>query len=301
MFIPFYNLLVVGGASILFFMISGALVFNRPQEFVPFIKKRLSRVVVPMVFWSIVLLVINCVLGKGEWDKLGHQIMMIPISPQIGIYWFIYVIFGIYMLTPMISTWLAHTTRREVECFLAIWGVTLLLPYFDQNTVASMIDDTHGYLYYFYGYLGFAVCGHYLRRYCFAKTEYNWKFLAAPFLLWGIIFLAYASNLVDHPTLHNRMTLHMALVAASLFLFIKKVPLSNWVRKIVYVFAQYSFGIYLVHLPVIRYLLWPMLQPLHINLLFEIPLVAVLSAILSFLIVWLFSKIVPGSKYIVGV
>lgn len=51
--VAIYNYLAVGGASILFFMISGALILNKERDTIPFMKKRVTRIVFPMVFWSL--------------------------------------------------------------------------------------------------------------------------------------------------------------------------------------------------------------------------------------------------------
>lgn len=44
-----FNHYTMAGASILFFMISGALVLYKPKPAIPFMKQRLNRVVLPMV------------------------------------------------------------------------------------------------------------------------------------------------------------------------------------------------------------------------------------------------------------
>src|SRR4051812_7155042 len=49
----FYNALVRFAVPV-FVMITGALTLHREYEFGPFLKKRLSRVVVPFLFWSLV-------------------------------------------------------------------------------------------------------------------------------------------------------------------------------------------------------------------------------------------------------
>ena len=299
-FVPFFNFLAVGGASILFFMISGALIFYRQQEFVPFMKKRISRVVFPMVFWTIVIKILECVSGRDDWSQFGQKIMMIPFYPQVGTFWFIYVIFGIYLLTPMISTWLAHTTRREVEWVLGIWGFTLTLRYFGGDKSSHIVDFHDGYLYYFFGYMGFALLGYYLRKYFLRDTPLNWRYFLVPMIVVAVSFSVYP--FVEHSMMQNHGTLHMAILAASYFLIIKKLPLSTLMRNIVYTFAQYSFGIYLVHNHIIKlYVVWPLLRGCGWGHLVEIPLITAMTVSLSFLLVWLISKIVPGSKYIVGV
>lgn len=171
MFIPVYNFVAVGGASILFFMISGALVLYKRQEFLTFIKKRISRIVLPMVIWTIISLIVACFEGKMMWCEMPERILKIPFCPQVGTYWFIYVIFGIYLLTPIVSTWLANTGRREVEIMLLIWGGTSVFPFIQSEVVHRLVAFNGGIFYYFYGFLGFALFGYYLRRYVNSKNS----------------------------------------------------------------------------------------------------------------------------------
>lgn len=298
--LPMYNFCSMGGASILFFMISGALVLYKAQSFHPFIKKRISRIVLPMVIWTIISLLIGCLEGKMDWSQLLEKIVMIPFSPQVGTYWFIYVIFGIYLLTPVLSTWLAHTSKRDVKAILLLWSITLLLPYIQTDISDSMKSYDGGYLYYFYGYLGFAVLGYYLRRY-FNFDGFSWRLILVPTAVILGVVLAYQIKEIPHSVLQNRMALHTVVLAGGYFVLIKHFPLNNIMKRMVYVFAQHSFGIYLVHILVMRSVLWPILEPLQINHFIAVPLITFLTATLSFLLVWTIGKFVPYSKYIVGV
>ena len=97
------NYFAVAGASILFFMISGALVLYKPKKFFPFMKQRLLRIALPMIIWTIITLVIGCFTGAMNWHDLPNAIVLIPFAPQYGTYWFIYVVFGIYFVTPILS------------------------------------------------------------------------------------------------------------------------------------------------------------------------------------------------------
>lgn len=281
-------------------MISGALVLYKRQEFFSFIKKRISRIVLPMVIWTIVSLVVACVEGKMEWYQMPGKILMIPFSPQVGTYWFIYVIFGIYLLTPILSTWLANTRKREVEVMLCIWGCSLIFPFLPSEYVCRLKVFDGGYFYYFYGYLGFAVLGYYLRRYVnFEKL--TWKLFVAPLIIIACVMAIYPTNIIPHSVLQDRMALPAVLLAISYFLLLKHFPLTQRMKMVVYQFARHSFGIYLVHILVMRSVLWPILEPLAINHVYAIPLITFLTALLSFAVVWGIGKVVPFSKYIVGV
>lgn len=300
MFIPVYNFVAVGGASILFFMISGALVLYKRQEFLTFIQKRISRIVLPMVIWTIVSLIVACLEGKMTWLEMLNKIWKIPFAPQVSTYWFIYVIFGIYLLTPIVSAWLANTERKEVEIVLLIWGCTLIFPFISSECVHSMVAFNGGIFYYFYGFLGFALFGYYLRRYVnFEKI--SWKLTVAPLIIIACVMAIYPTNIVSHAVLQDRMALPAVLLAGCYFLLLKHVSLSSRMKKIVYQFARHSFGIYLVHILVMRSVLWPILEPMQINHALAIPLITFLTALFSFMVVWGIGKVVPFSKYVVGV
>ena len=116
-----------------------------------------------------------------------------------------------------------------------------------------------------------------------------------------LVFAIYPTNIIPHIVLQDRMALHTVLLSASYFVIIKHARFSEKVKKFVYTFAQHSFGIYLVHILVMRSVLWPLLEPYHINHIIAIPLLTLLTASISFLVIWLIGKTVPYSKYIVGV
>lgn len=299
-FVSAFNYYSVAGASILFFMISGSLVLYKEKPVIPFLRKRISRIVLPMVIWTIITLAINYFSGDVSQGTFWKRICMIPFAPQVGTYWFIYVIFGIYLVTPILASWLNRCSKRDVEFYLLIWGTTLLLPYLKliDSRFSTLVDYSHGYLYYFYGFLGFAVLGYYLRRYVNIKEYKHWHyFLICVLVLLPVILLC--TNFIPHGIVHNRMAVNIVLLAICYFIIIKHAKLNKKMCLICYDFAQHSFGIYLVQILVMRKCLWPLLAPLNIHYAIQIPLVVILTAFFSYLLVHLISKL-PYSKYIVG-
>ena len=59
----FYNAISRFGVPV-FVMITGALLLNRDQEPVPFLKKRLGRIIVPFLFWSLIYVAFGTGLGS---------------------------------------------------------------------------------------------------------------------------------------------------------------------------------------------------------------------------------------------
>lgn len=299
-FIGPINYFAAAGASILFFMISGALVLYKPKPVIPFLKKRVTRIVFPMFFWSLVALVVSLIKGIIDWSQFWKQVMMIPFYEQVGTYWFIYVIFGIYLVTPIIATWLERCSKRDLQFYLLLWGFTLLLPYLIHfhKDFELVVHPEHGSLYYFYSFLWFAVMGYYLRKYVFIQFLKWWHCTIVAFLV--ILPLILYQTDIPHGIIQYRRSINIVAICICYFIIIKHIPLSDRWKRIVYNFAQHSFGIYLVHILVKDLILSPLLiTPYDINYGISIPLIALLNLFISYVIVELISKL-PGSKYIVG-
>lgn len=84
------------------------------------------------------------------------------------------------------------------------------------------------------------------------------------------------------------------------FIIIKHIPLKQKAERIFYNFAEHSFGIYLLHIYIIRHGLWPLFQEWALPTAAAIPMLVITGAAASYLAVALLSHL-PKSKYIVGI
>lgn len=84
------------------------------------------------------------------------------------------------------------------------------------------------------------------------------------------------------------------------FIIIKHIPLKQKAERIFYNFSEHSFGIYLLHIYIIRHGLWPMFQEWALPTAVAIPMLVITGAAASYLAVALLSHL-PKSKYIVGI
>lgn len=271
----------VACASVLFFMISGALVLYRPVEHArPWLKHRLGRVVIPMVIWTLVTLLVNLAAGRLLPDDFAHRLLMIPFRAQEGAFWFIYVVVGIYLLAPVLAAWLARCKKRDLQLYLGIWFASLFAPtlaYFVPE-VARVTDAHYGYLYHFYGYAGLAVAGYYVRRYgMFNKSPWLLVILAVALLALPVVLRA-----TPLPSRLWSPRLSPGVVALTIVVFasIKHIPpcrLTSWATRL----AAFTFGIYLTHKLVILWLLRPLVAPWHLPYLIEMPLTVALTALIA--------------------
>lgn len=84
------------------------------------------------------------------------------------------------------------------------------------------------------------------------------------------------------------------------FIIIKHIPLKQKAERIFYNIAEHSFGIYLLHIYIIRHGLWPLFQEWALPTAIAIPMLVITGAAASYLAVALLSHL-PKSKYIVGI
>lgn len=278
----------------LFFMVSGALLLPMDScSTETFIRKRLSKVLWPTLVWTFLYLGQRIV----KEDAVSFtNILSIPFSAQgSGILWFMYVMIGLYLITPIFSPWLRSASRREVELFLLLWGVTLLYSH-----IEGYLQIAPGYnnvLYYFGGYSGYFVLGYYLHRYVKVGGLVVALMLFVPIVLYGILkfmgvefsFSAYTSILT-------------ASMATAWFLVIRKVcdrfALSAERFPYFVTISNLSFGIYLMHIVVLG-IAWTICSRLGIVSLSQIIVATVFTFILSCVISWCVSRM-PYAQYIIG-
>ena len=66
--------------------------------------------------------------------------------------WYLYMLIGIYFIIPILNSWLEGAKKREIQVFLGIWVISLVIPYL--KMLAPLLGYTGNY-----GNMGlFGVC-----------------------------------------------------------------------------------------------------------------------------------------------
>lgn len=279
----------------LFFMISGALLLGNSLSTRDFLRRRISKILFPTVFWTFFYLIVNYIRGGLSVIEALQSIASIPFSMQgQGILWFMYTLAGLYLLTPILAQWLKTASKKEVEFYLFLWAITLLYPYLDM--VLFIDTSSAGILYYFTGYLGYYLLGYYLNRYYgFQKVHV----VVAVVIALLIPALLYATGIeFNFYSLLWYLSLPVVLMASVWFVLINRTPNNNF--YLISEISRLSFGIYFVHIFILRRCLWRIDVIRELPGLIQIPVVMIATLVLSFLVVKLISRL-PFSKYIIGV
>ena len=138
-----------------------------------FFKKRLVRVGIPFVIFSLLYTLIPLYGTDGVQPTLNVQRVLLNFVGSAGHLWFIYMLLGLYLLMPMLSPWIDKISKKEEQIFLILWGFTTTIPFF-RLLAQSLFGlpevwgeaswNEFGTFYYVSGFVGYMVLGHYFRK-----------------------------------------------------------------------------------------------------------------------------------------
>jgi surface polysaccharide O-acyltransferase-like enzyme len=289
----------------LFFMISGYLLLPRSESLSVFYTKRMTRILIPFVVWSLIYLGWYCgghtCTPDLAWDLLLRQ----------GTYyhlWFLYSLLSIYLILPILRLMIRPDIDKKILWYLIVlWLIfqpilTTAHKFWDFNIKLSAPLATGFVCYFILGYLLGEVT---LSRLKIILSAIVWL-LSTLVTIIGTYLLTRQSGQFEG-FFYDFVSLNVIFASGAAFLLLrwisqKKLFTSPQIHTFIRTLATSAFGIYLVHVIVIEVLRYgiPALQisSLMWNTLWSIPLVSIVVFILSFLIVRMLQKI-PVLKYIV--
>lgn len=299
----FYNSLVRFAVPV-FVMITGALMLHREYNLGSFLKKRLVRVLLPFLFWSLVYIAYmyyNEDIDYPEnWWLCFKQVLHFLRDGASYHLWYVYMLIGLYLIMPVIGKFIRNALQTEIQYFLAVWFLVMMM---EQS---YLVKYKPGFdLRYFEGFIGYLVLGHYL-----AFTEFKMQKLK----IWMYVLFFFSLTLITVGTyllyhyyngistvMYEPISPSIMLISISIFLIAKqsapKLPL--WLIKVRDFAGTYSFGIYLSHALVLQLLDQAGLNYKLFNPLFSIPVTALTCLVLSLLLVYIVNKI-PFGKWVSG-
>lgn len=318
----------------LFVMITGALLLPVKDEMQPFYKKRILRVLWPFLIWSVVYALfpwLTGVLGFGSkvvldcfpyaGDIVTRQDFSVALqyiggiafnfSPIAVHMWYIYLLIGLYLYMPIFSAWVEKASDKAKLFVLILWGVTLLIPYFNQFVSPYLWGtcswNAYGMLYSFAGFNGYLLLGHYLRR-------INWPWrrtLGVSVPLFAVGYLVtffgfrYMTSLPDCTDdmlelFFTYCSLNVMAMTFAVFMIVKKIePKNEKFKALLANLTLCGFGVYMIHYfftgPAVS-----LIRLLGIPIPLQIAFASVIAFAISWAIVAIIKKHVPKSKIIVG-
>ncbi|MFU1859419.1 acyltransferase [Sphingobacterium sp. NGMCC 1.201703] len=320
----------------IFVMITGLLLLPVKMSIGEFYKKRLLRITVPFLLWSVLYNLFPWITGllglpstiisdvfayaaKDSSQSLESALVQISLIPiKFNVYtvpmWYIYMLIGLYLYMPFFSAWVEKSTLGQQKVFLGIWSCTLVLPYaysfFSKELFGLGTWNTFGTFYYFAGFNGYLLLGyvlsHSLKAWSFRKTLLvSIPLFTVGYAITYIGFKWMASNPNSSEEQIELFFLYCSpqvlMMALAVFLLVRTIKLtSDNCKKVFSNIAKCGFGIYLVHYFIVGFGYW-LANVFSIPISLKIPITAAIVFLISWAFVASFYKMMPRvSKWIFG-
>ena len=289
----------------IFVFISGALLLDpaKDEPIKTFFKKRAGRILVPLVFWSTFFSIINIYVYK--WSLKLVLLKVLNGVPSVHL-WYLYMILGLYLMTPTLRRYVRHATESERLYFIVV-AFAVASPFTMYFFVRSR--EVNVAFLKFIPYTAYFVCGYHLSRVDPAriKLKYLMSILLSSIalvVLGTALLMRYTTGDYVWELFHTHFSpLIVVMSIATFLLFIKldslKLPRLSPLYKFFSFMAPYTLGIYLVHIMIIVGIgKYTSIWAYTIHPIIGIPLTSLLTFAVSFLIVYPIAKI-PYLKKIV--
>ncbi len=282
--------LCVPGAP-LFFMVSGALLLDNEMPTKEFLSKRLTKVLFPTLIWTAFYLIVSWLKSPVSLGEALRQVLSIPFEPQgTGVLWFMYVLVGLYLLTPILSRWLERAATKEIALYLSLWLIAMCYPWLKKVLDISL--DEGSPFYYFAGYVGYYVSGYFI-----AKREFTLPLMFLVPLMLMVVAMPFIMKLSGMTLIFDDFYytgIYSAMYTVLLFMILRHVRIGS--TKTLTTISSLVFGVYLVHIFIAREVLWKITTPSMLSVVI-IPIVVFAA---SLAVSWCFAKS-PVGKWVVGV
>lgn len=319
----------------LFVMITGALLLPVREEASIFYKKRIMRVLWPFLIWSVIYNLFPWITGllglnpaiildffpySGEEvtrQSLGVSMEYIAQLPfnfsLLDVHmWYIYLLIGLYLYMPIFSAWVEKASDKAKLWFLGAWGVTLFIPYY-REFVSPYVWGSCSWnefymLYYFAGFNGYLLLGHYLRKLDWSLGKVLAIGIPMFAIGYAVTFFGFRYMTALPECTAEMLELffyycspNVVMMTIPVFLLAKKVNVkSERIRAMLANLTVCGFGIYMIH----YFFTGPcvlLTRMLDIPIGLQIPVASVVAFAASWLIVYGILKLAgKKAKYIIG-
>lgn len=297
----------------LFVMLTGALLLapsKKDEDLGYFFKKRFSRIGLPFLFWGVIYFFWD-IYVENQPVTQSFIVNGILTGPYFT-FWYLYMLVGLYLVTPMLRVMVAHFTEKLYKYFMVVWiAGTALVPLIGLVSAYNYHLDAN--VFVIPQYVGYFVVGAYL-----VNVHVRRRILVALTVL-GIALSAigtyYMAMVVGGGTTYffqEYVSPTMILAVVPFFLLLnsyaKPSPPQHSMKptlkhRIMHVISENTLPIFLFHMIVIytlqNGLLGLTLNGNTVNSIVGVPLMAAITLVICLAVIVPLKKI-PVVKKLIG-
>jgi surface polysaccharide O-acyltransferase-like enzyme len=297
-------------------MLSGALLLQpeKHDTIRSFFKKRWARIGLPWIFWGVAYFAWNfLVLDKPfTSDAIVQGILTGPYYN----FWYLYMLLGLYLLTPVLRIMLPKVTDVTLKRYLLVWFISVaIIPFiivlYGSGSFSTVVANVSWVLYLLLGLTGYFVLGTFL-----ARVKIHRLFLSILAAI-GVAVSALSIYIIQSPIGGNReifaFTVYFGpwtiLTSVAIFLLLNTIKTPNQTisfsagRKLIRAISQNTLPLALFHLMILESLqkgyFGFAINGNTINTIIGVPLITVLTLFISLGIILLLKKI-PYFQRLIG-
>lgn len=292
-----------------FVMISGALFLGKELDVKRLYTHHILRLLAVYLVWSVAYGLFDCRAYEAKyvtWAIIGFEI-------EGGRYhlWFLPMIVGIYILLPLLHSWIRHVEKKTLEYLLLVFLVlqigretlTVLLQNQMAEFVINILDVPE--LSMACSYVGYFVLGYYITTIGIPRKWHKiiyWAMIPAAVLNIVISDISSVRKGAPDGTIYDSYGAFTFIIVVGLFLFfaevVSKVRYGEFARKLIGEISFATFGVYVMHLMCIEWLAEWGIDSMMLPNIIGIPLLAVLVFLICFILAAILRRIPVIGKYI---
>jgi surface polysaccharide O-acyltransferase-like enzyme len=296
----------------LFIMLSGALLLQPVKVNEPirvFLRKRLGRVGLAFAFWTVIYTIWSFYISRTPLTlaNIGQSISFDLFGGAYYQFWFIYLIGGLYLITPILRVVITYGGDKMIRYLILVWFVGVAVVPLLQLATCFILNDN---LFVIGGWVGYFVLGIYLLKVKLRSA------LLFGLLVIGFVWTIFGVWLMNYPVIGvqrqnffiDPLTANVIIGSVALFMILLKFrpdwPGSNQTvgKRLVQAISRNTLPIFLFHVIILesfeRGFFGFTLSPLTLNPIIEIPLIANLTFFITLGLVLLMRKVPILNKLI---
>lgn len=292
----------------MFVMLSGMFLLD-PKKSVTFrdiFFKYILRILIALLVWGTFYALLD--YGRSGWQFTWagvrgalHHVLWADTHYHL---WFLYAIIGLYLLTPILRSFVKGASRGTFHWFFAVTFLFYsLLPtlqaLFPNRMALPMAWANRLDIHLVLGYVGYFVAGYYLKTFDLGRLArlfvYLLGILGTVITVWGTPVLSVrAGTLVD--TLLSYRAPNVVWMALAVFVLFRSIQGTAALR--LGGIARISFGIFLVHDFFIMVLRWLDVSTLSFLPAVSVPVLSAAVFLCACAVAWILSKIPLLGRYL---
>lgn len=238
----------------LFFMISGFLLLKNPiPDAKSFYKRRLSKILIPFIFYDIFYFLFFTRLYGYQFSLSRFFKELIGIGSAYHL-WFIFSIAFIYLMIPFLKIIVDKCSEKMLFfAFILITFQSTIKPFINLFLQTEPLNNSFLHLTEdgMIGYVGYVLLGYILGKTDFSKKATAFICVAgAGFFLITPIISTYCVTHGGEFIMHGGYSLNHYVESAAVFLVFK--ALCNKPCKLIFALSSVSFGAYFIHVFVLE-------------------------------------------------